>query len=41
MILIEVHFCSEVLTYEEGPGEHVWAYWDKMIQSVLAWMLPV
>ena len=28
------------LTYEEGPGEHNWAYWDKMIQNVLAWMLP-
>jgi putative tributyrin esterase len=28
------------LTYEEGPGEHNWAYWDKMIQHVLAWMLP-
>jgi putative tributyrin esterase len=28
------------LTYEEGPGDHVWAYWDKMIQNVLAWMLP-
>jgi S-formylglutathione hydrolase FrmB len=27
------------LTYEEGPGEHVWGYWDKMIQNVLAWML--
>ncbi len=27
------------LTYEEGPGEHVWAYWDKMIQNVLTWML--
>jgi len=26
------------LTYEEGPGEHNWAYWDKMIQHVLAWM---
>jgi S-formylglutathione hydrolase FrmB len=26
------------LTYEEGPGEHVWAYWDKMIQNVIAWM---
>jgi putative tributyrin esterase len=26
------------LTYEEGPGEHNWAYWDKMIQNVLAWM---
>ena len=29
------------LTYEEGPGEHNWAYWDKMIQAVLAWMFPV
>jgi len=28
------------LTYEEGPGEHVWSYWDKMIQSVLKWMFP-
>ncbi len=28
------------LTYEEGPGEHTWAYWDKMIQSVLRWMFP-
>jgi S-formylglutathione hydrolase FrmB len=26
------------LTYEEGPGEHNWAYWDKMIQNVLRWM---
>jgi S-formylglutathione hydrolase FrmB len=28
------------LTYEEGPGEHVWSYWDRMIQNVLAWMFP-
>jgi len=28
------------LTYEEGPGEHNWAYWDTMIQNVLAWMFP-
>jgi S-formylglutathione hydrolase FrmB len=28
------------LTYEEGSGEHTWAYWDKMIQRVLAWMFP-
>ena len=28
------------LTYEEGPGEHDWSYWDKMIQHVLAWMFP-
>ena len=26
------------LTYEEGPGEHNWAYWDKMIPNVLGWM---
>ena len=26
------------LTYEEGPGEHEWAYWDHMIQRVLAWL---
>lgn len=23
------------LTYEEGPGEHEWSYWDRMIQTVL------
>ena len=28
------------LTYEEGPGDHNWAYWDKLIQRVLAWMFP-
>ncbi len=28
------------LTYEEGPGDHNWAYWDQMIQTVLTWMLP-
>jgi S-formylglutathione hydrolase FrmB len=26
------------LTYEEGPGEHEWGYWDGMIQRVLAWL---
>ncbi len=26
------------LIYEEGLGEHVWSYWDKMIQNALAWM---
>jgi len=26
------------LTYEEGPGEHNWAYWDEMIQNVLGWI---
>lgn len=28
------------LTYEEGPGEHNWAYWDRMIQNILPWMFP-
>ncbi len=27
------------LTYEEGPGEHTWAYWDQMIQRALDWMM--
>jgi S-formylglutathione hydrolase FrmB len=27
-------------TYEEGLGEHNWAYWDAMIQRVLEWMFP-
>jgi putative tributyrin esterase len=26
--------------YKEGPGEHNWAYWDTMIQTVLAWLKP-
>lgn len=26
------------LTYEEGPGEHEWGYWDKHIQRVLEWL---
>ncbi len=34
--------CIETLdfdfTYEEEPGTHDWAYWDKKIQSVLAWL---
>ena len=28
------------LTYEEGPGDHQWKYWDEMIQRVLDW-LPI
>jgi putative tributyrin esterase len=28
------------LTYEESPGEHNWAYWDRMIQNILPWMFP-
>jgi len=26
------------LTYEEGPGEHEWGYWDNKIRDVLAWL---
>ncbi|MFC4101701.1 alpha/beta hydrolase [Paenibacillus xanthanilyticus] len=26
------------LTYEEGPGEHEWGYWDAQIQRVLEWL---
>jgi putative tributyrin esterase len=42
-----IHFRDAVrklpldFTYEEGPGEHNWAYWDKMIQNVLKWMFPL
>lgn len=25
-------------TYSEGPGIHDWAYWDRTIQDVLAWL---
>lgn len=27
-------------TYEEGPGIHEWAFWDKYIQNVIRW-LPI
>ncbi|AIQ49679.1 esterase [Paenibacillus sp. FSL R7-0273] len=33
--------CAETslsLTYEEGPGEHEWGYWDAKIQDVLKWL---
>jgi len=26
------------LTYEQGPGDHEWGYWDRQIQRVLAWL---
>ena len=26
------------LTWEPGPGEHEWGYWDRKIQNVLAWL---
>ena len=25
-------------TYEEGPGDHKWGYWDTMIQKALTWL---
>ncbi len=28
------------LTYEEGPGNHEWGYWDTNIQRILQW-LPI
>jgi putative tributyrin esterase len=28
------------LTYEEGPGNHNWAYWDVQIQRVLQFFFP-
>ncbi|WP_150270471.1 alpha/beta hydrolase [Paenibacillus tepidiphilus] len=33
--------CAETslsLTYDEGPGEHEWGYWDAKIRDVLAWL---
>lgn len=26
------------LTYEEGPGDHSWSYWDKCIERTLKWL---
>lgn len=34
----QAHALGLDLTYEEGPGEHEWGYWDRMIQRVLAWL---
>lgn len=25
-------------TYTEGPGDHLWRYWDEQIQNVLTWL---
>ncbi|HZU87368.1 MAG TPA: alpha/beta hydrolase family protein [Anaerolineaceae bacterium] len=30
--------CKLNLTYEEGPGDHSWGYWDTLIQRVLDWL---
>jgi len=27
-----------VLTYEDGPADHVWSYWDQMIQKFFDWL---
>ncbi|MBD8840723.1 esterase family protein [Paenibacillus sp. CFBP 13594] len=35
------HACEQTnfeVTYEEGPGEHEWGYWDTKIQDVLKWL---
>lgn len=29
------------LDYRESPGAHMWAYWDRHIQDVLAWMTGI
>lgn len=26
------------VAYEEGPGDHEWSHWDRMIQRVLEWL---
>lgn len=26
------------ITYEEGPGEHEWGYWDRQARRVLEWL---
>ena len=28
------------LTYEEGPGDHTWSYWDTNIYKVIQWIGP-
>lgn len=28
------------LTYEEGPGDHEWGYWDRKVKDFLDWLLP-
>jgi len=25
-------------SYDEGPGNHDWQYWDEQIQRALAWL---
>lgn len=30
--------CGLPLTYEEGPGDHSWKYWDQCIERVLHWL---
>jgi putative tributyrin esterase len=28
------------LTYDEGPGDHEWGYWDRKVREFLDWLLP-
>lgn len=28
-----------VYTYDEGPGAHTWAFWDKWVRRAIQWML--
>ena len=28
------------LTYEEGPGNHEWDFWDRYLRRILDWMVP-
>ncbi|MCC5842661.1 MAG: esterase family protein [Verrucomicrobia bacterium] len=30
--------CGVPLEYREGPGDHEWGFWDREIQTVLAWL---
>ncbi|WP_026486724.1 alpha/beta hydrolase [Caldanaerobius polysaccharolyticus] len=34
-------YCKKLnldITYEEGPGQHEWGFWDEYIQRVLKWL---
>ena len=36
-----LHFLLEEkvdLTYEEGPGNHEWDFWDRYILKILDWL---
>lgn len=27
------------VTFEQGPGDHNWIFWDQWIQRALAWLM--